>query len=207
MYFQHLYAKGVKLSDLGAMQRYLAAPTSLRAVNSVQKNHSIEDLTPVKLSARVKAWIAQLHLEKNPGSNAVGIEDIVIGTSAQFMRTMEIDLREEYFSDAVHFFQEKYGKENVLYCMCHVNESNPHIHVGILPITSEGRLSASSLFTSKSVKILRTEFHKAVASKYGLECGKSHESNHLEEVKSHLEELKTKLKVLAENLESSEQKI
>ena len=94
MYFQHLYAKGVKLSDLGAMQRYLAAPTSLRAVNSVQKNHSIEDLTPVKLNARVKARIAQLHLEKNPGSNAVDIEDIVIGTSAQFMRTMEIDLRE-----------------------------------------------------------------------------------------------------------------
>ena len=159
------------MSDLGAMQRYLAAPTSLRAVNSVQKNHSIEDLTLVKLNARVKA---------------------------------RIDLREQYFSDAVHFFQEKYGKENVLYCMCHVNESNPHIHVGILPITSEGRLSASSLFTSKAVKILRTEFHKAVASKYGLECGKSHESNHLEEVKSHLEELKTKLKVLAESLEGSE---
>ena len=200
MYFQHLYAKGVKLSDLGAMQRYLAAPTSLRGVNSVQKNHSIEDLTPVKLNARVKA---------------------------------RIDLREEYFSDAVLFFQEKYGKENVLYSMCHVNESNPHIHVGILPITSDGRLSASShvnesnphihvgilpitsdgrlsassLFTSKSVKILRTEFHKAVASKYGLECGKSHESNHLEEVKSHLEELKTKLKVLAENMDGLEQKI
>ena len=121
------------MSDLGAMQRYPAAPTSLRTVNSVQKNHSIEDLTPVKLNARVQE---------------------------------RIDLREEYFSDAVHFFQEKYGKENV-----------------------------------------STEFHKAVASKYGLECRKSHESNHLEEVKSHLEELKTKLKVLAENLESSEQKI
>jgi len=174
MYFQHLYAKGVKLSDLGAMQRYLAAPTSLRTVNLVQKNHSIEDLTPVKLNARVKE---------------------------------QIDLREQYCLDAVHFFQEKYGKENVLYCMCHVNESNPHVHVGILPITSLGRLSASSLFTSKSVKILRTEFHKAVASKYELECGKSHESNHLEEVKSHLEELKSKLKVPAENLDGSEQKI
>ena len=54
---------------------------------------------------------------------------------------------------------------------------------------------------------LRTEFRKAVASKYGLECGKSHESNHLEEVKSHLEELKTKLKVLAENMDGLEQKI
>lgn len=174
MYFQHLYVKGVKLSDLGAMQRYLAAPTRLRAVNSVQKNHSIEDLTLVKLNARVKA---------------------------------RIDLREQYFLDAVHFFQEKYGKENVLYCMCHVNELNPPAHVGILPITSFGHLSTSSLFTSKSVKILRTEFHKAVTSKYGLECGKIHESNHLEEVKSHPEELKSKLKVPAENLDGSEQKI
>ena len=103
MYFHHLYAKGVKLSDLGAMQRYRAAPTSLRTANSVQKNHSIEDLTPVKLNARVKE---------------------------------QIDLREQYCLDAVHFFQEKYGKENVLYCMCHVNESNPHVHIGIPPITS-----------------------------------------------------------------------
>ena len=204
MYFQHLYAKGVKLSELAAMQRYLTVQTSVRKANSVQMNHSIEELTPVRLSSRVRERIEELHLAKKARSNAVGVEDIEIGTSAKFMRTLSVDLREEYFSEAVHFFQEKYGKENVLYGVCHVNEDNPHVHIGIIPITSDGRLSASELFTAKLLKILRTEFHKTVAAKYGLECGKSPDNNRLERVKSNLKELKTKLKMLAESLEGSE---
>ena len=205
MYFQHLYAKRVKLNELVAMQRYLTAQTNVRTADSKQlMNHAIENLAPIRLNARVKERIEELHLEKAPRFNAVGIEDILIGTSATFMRSVSVDLREQYFSDALHFFQEKYGAENVLYCMRHVNEANPHIHVGIVPITSDGHFSASNLFGSKSLKVLRTEFHKAVASKYGLERGKSHESKYVEQVKSNLERLKSKLKMLAEGLEDSE---
>ena len=156
------------------------------------------------MNARVKERIEQLHLEKALRFNAVGIEDILIGTTATFMKSVSVEMREQYFSDALHFFQEKYGKENVLYCVCHVNEVNPHIHVGIMPITSDGHISASNLFGSKSLKALRTEFHKAVSSKYGLERGKSHENKYVEQVKSNLERLKSKLKLLAEGLEDLE---
>lgn len=110
---------------------------------------------------------------------SVSIEDIAVGTTAKFIRTINADLREQYFSDALHFFQEKYSAENVMYCVCHMDKTNPHIHIGIVAITSDGRLLENILFASKSLKILRTEFHKAVASKYGLECGKSHENKQL----------------------------
>ena len=81
MYFQHLQAKKVKLNDLANMQHYLITQESRSDMN-----HSIEDLSPAKLSSRVKARIAQLHLKRRPRSDAVGIEDIMVGTSAEFMQ-------------------------------------------------------------------------------------------------------------------------
>ena len=132
MYFQHVYAKSVKLNEVAAMQRYLTVQTNVRAadLSRLEVNHVIEDLVPIRLNARIKERIEELHLEKAPRFNAVGIEDILIGTSATFMKIVSVDLREQYFSDALDFFQEKYGKENVLYCMCHMNEANPHVHIG-----------------------------------------------------------------------------
>jgi len=196
MYFQHLQAKKVKLNDLATMQHYLITQES-----QSEMNHSIEDLSPAKLSSRVKARITQLHLKRRPRSDAVGIEDIMVGTSAEFMQNMGMDLRERYFSDALHFFQNYYGKENVLYCQYHLGEDNPHIHVGIIPVTPDGRLSAKSLFTPKSLEILQSVFHREVSAKYGLMRGDYHVRQFLELCNFKIEQLKLKLEVMTENLE------
>ena len=90
------------------------------------------------------------------------------------MLIMDAAVRENYFLDALHFFQQRYEKENVMYCQCHIDESNPHIHVGIVPITPDGRLSAKSLFNPKSLEQLQNDFHENVSSHYGLERGQSH---------------------------------
>ena len=195
MYFQHLQAKKVKLNDLATMQHYLITQESRS-----EMNHSIEDLSPAKLSSRVKARIAQLHLKRRPRSDAVGIEDIMVGTSAEFMQNMGKDLREQYFFDALHFFQNYYGKENVLYCQYHLGEDNPHIHVGIMPVTPDGRLSASNLFAAKSLKVLRTAFHREVASRYGLAQKRSANcfEKYLELCNFRMERLKFKLESLLE---------
>lgn len=100
MVFQHLYAKKVKLTDLSSMQRRLN-----RHANT---NHALEELTPMQLNRRVKERIAQLHLKRRPRSDAVGIEDFIVGTSLEFMQNAKIELREQYFLDALHFFQARY---------------------------------------------------------------------------------------------------
>lgn len=66
-----------------------------------------------------------------------------------------------------------------MYCHCHLDESNPHIHIGIVPVTSDGRLSAKSLFNPKSLEQLQTDFHHNVAQFYGLERGQSHAKKYL----------------------------
>lgn len=193
MFFQHLYAKKVKLTDLPSMQRQLN-----RHANT---NHALEELTPMQLNRRVKERIAQLHLKRRPRSDAVGIEDFIVGTSPEFMQNAKVELREQYFLDALHFFQARYGKENVMYCQCHLDEDEPHIHVGIMPVTTDGRLSAKSLFTPKSLEILQTAFHREVAVKYGLLRGEYHVRQCLELCNFKIEQLKLRLGELAENLD------
>ena len=207
MYYQHLRAKKLKSDDLPAMQKNLTANTKAQSGSNLfasvsEMNHAIENMTPTRLNARVQERIEQLHLKRRLRFDAIVIEDIVVGTSSGFMQNAAVEQREQYFLDALHFFQCHYGRENVMYCQCHANESNPHIHVGIIPVTADGRLSASELFTDNSLKVLRTEFHREVASKYGLaRHGEYHLRKRLEQCNVKMRRLKSKLaRLLSESM-------
>ena len=143
-------------------------------------NYCIDGLTSEKLETRVHERIKQLNLKKKPRSDAIGLEDIIVGATVDFMLNLDPQTRKQYFTDALHFFQHRYGKEHVMYCQCHLDESNPHIHIGIIPVTPDGRLSAKNLFCPKTLEKLQTDFHSAVSSKYGLERGDFHKHSYLE---------------------------
>ena len=184
MSYQQLIAGKVKLNGLAGIQHHLLDRDRVKTNPNIDLtrshlNHSIEDLSPEHLVHRVNQRIKQLNLKKHPRSDAVGIEDIIIGASADFMLNLNTKTREQYFTDALHFFQNHYGKENVMYCHCHLDESNPHVHIGIVPITPDGRLSAKSLFCPKTLEKLQTDFNREVAQHYGLERGEHHAKKYL----------------------------
>lgn len=185
MAYQQLHAGKVKLKGLAGIQHHLIDRDKVKTNPDIDLkrshfNHSIENLSPEHLARRVHSRIKQLNLKRKPRDDAVGIEDIIVGASVDFMLQLGSEQREKYFSDALHFFQNHYGKENVMYCHCHLDESNPHIHIGIIPVTSDGRLSARDVFNPKSLEQLQTDFHRDVSSHYGLERGESHSKNYLE---------------------------
>lgn len=179
MSYQQLHAGKVKLNGISGIQHHLVDREKVKTNPNIdlsrsKLNHSIDNLQPDKLEKRVRQRIKQLNLKRKLRVDAVGLEDIVVGASVDFMLQISTEKREQYFVDALHFFQDRYGKENVMYCHCHMDESNPHIHIGIVPVTADGRLSAKSLFNPKSLEQLQTDFHDGVSSHYGLERGQSH---------------------------------
>ena len=108
------------------------------------------------------------------------------------------------FADALHFLQNRYGKENVMYCHCHLDESNPHIHVGIVPVTPDGRLSAKSLFSPKTLEKLQTDFHRDVSSRYDLERGEHHSQKYLPIQKFKAQQAKLKAKQFTQDLQTAD---
>ena len=215
MAFQQLIAKKIKLNGLMGIQHHLLDRDRVKTnpdidLSRSHLNYFIENLTAENLNSRVKARIKQINLKKRPRSDAVGLEDIVVKASQDFMLNADAETREHYFTDALHFLQNRYGKENVMYCHCHLDESNPHIHVGIVPITPDGRLSAKSLFSPKTLEQLQTDFHRNVSSHYGLERGEPHAKKYLPVQKFKAQQAKLKAKQFTQNLQTadiSQQKI
>lgn len=215
MAFQQIIAGKVKLNGIGGIRRHLQERERVKTNPNIDLsrshlNYCIENLTPDHLVSRVNSRITQLNLKKHPRSDAVGLEDIIVSASSDFMLNIDIEQREQYFSDALHFFQNRYGKENVMYCQCHMDESNPHIHVGIVPITPDGRLSAKILFSPKTLEQLQTDFHLAVSSHYGLERGEHHSKKYLPLQQFKATQAKTKVAVFTDDLNTadiSQQKI
>ena len=185
MSYQQLHAGKVKLNGLAGIRHHLLDRERVKTNPDIdlarsQLNHPIEDLSPENLIRNVRLRIKQLQLKRKPRTDAVGLEDFIVGASADFMLQLSEDKREQYFKDALQFFQHRYGKDNVMYCFCHLDEHNPHIHIGIIPVTPDGRLSARDLFNPKSLEKLQTDFHRQVSQLYGLERGEHHARNYLE---------------------------
>lgn len=102
-----------------------------------------------------------------------------------------------FFEDATKFFCDRYGKENIINATVHMDEATPHMHIGVVPVTKDGRLSAKTLFTPIELKQLQTDFARLVGAKYGLERGvEGSEATHLDEVTFKLKQRTEQLEVL-----------
>lgn len=86
---------------------------------------------------------------------------------------------EKWAQDMYHFMTKKYGEENIAAFVVHLDETLPHIHATIVPITESGKLSYVNMFVGKDKYELsqRTkQLHDELAEvnkKWGLERGES----------------------------------
>lgn len=87
-------------------------------------------------------------------SNAILAYDIVLSYSADF----QVDL-DEWKKRNVHWLQTTFNRghgQNLLSCVMHRDEGNIHCHAIVVPITPDGRLSAS-YYTDGAVKMSRLQ--------------------------------------------------
>ncbi len=85
---------------------------------------------------------------------------------------------ENWAQDVYAFVSGKYGEDNIVAFIVHLDEQNPHVHCTLLPIQN-GKFAYKEIFAGKDkyeysakMKELHTEF-AAVNAKYGLDRGTS----------------------------------
>ena len=86
---------------------------------------------------------------------------------------------ENWAMDMYRFISDKFGEKNIAAFVVHLDETNPHIHCTLLPITEQDKFSWKQVMigedTSKQAyRKSMTELHNAIAeinAKYGLERG------------------------------------
>lgn len=86
---------------------------------------------------------------------------------------------EEWAKDVYHFVADKYGEENIVAFILHLDETNPHVHCTLLPI-KDGKFAYKQIFAGKDkyefsqrMKQLHTDFFTEVNTKWGMSRGRS----------------------------------
>lgn len=116
--------------------------------------------------------------------DAVVVCNFIVTSDNETMDALGADRQRELFQDSVKWFSDRYGADRVLNATVHMDETTPHLHIGVMPITQDGRLSAKAIFTKTEMKAIQTEFARDVGEKYGLERGvEGSERTHLSEAR------------------------
>lgn len=116
--------------------------------------------------------------------DAVVVCNFIVTSDNETMDALGADRQREFFQDSVKWFSDRYGADRVLNATVHMDETTPHLHIGVMPITQDGRLSAKAIFTKTEMKAIQTEFARGVGEKYGLERGvEGSERTHLSEAR------------------------
>lgn len=139
------------------------------------------------------------HIEKNVETkrairkDAVRCCSFMISASPEFFEKLSPEREKEFFKSNLAFLQERYGKENVMYASVHKDEKTPHMHVGLVPITKEKKLSAKQIFNKVEMKQLQEAIGKH-NEKFGLLRGEPSDKKYLEMNKYKLEKMKEETK-------------
>lgn len=132
----------------------------------------------------------------SPRKDAVVMNSFVLGSDKTFFDKLPKALQYEFFTDCTRFFAERYGKENIISAVVHLDETTPHMHLNLMPITSDRRLCSKQLFDKPQLQKLQTDFYEEVGKKYSLQRGKEGSQ------KKHLSTAEFKAKKIIEQAEA-----
>ena len=135
-------------------------------------------------------------LNLSPRKDAVVMNSFVVGSDKTFFDKLSKMQRYMFFENCTKFFAERYGKENIISAVVHLDETTPHMHLNLMPVTKDGRLCSKQLFDKPQLQQLQTDFYEAVGKHWGLQRGKEGSQ------KKHLSTAEFKAKKIIEQAEA-----
>ncbi len=135
----------------------------------------------------------------SPRKDAVVMNSFVLGSDKTFFDGLAKVEQYNFFSDCYKFFAERYGEENIIAAVVHLDETTPHMHLNLMPVTKDGRLCSKQLFDKPQLQQLQTDFYESVGKRWGLQRGKEGSQ------KKHLPTAEFKAKKIIEQAEAIKQ--
>lgn len=99
--------------------------------------------------------------------DSVVMQDCFIGATPDWIKAKTPAEQEEYFQYALDFFEQNFGKQNILSAVVHMDEATPHMHLCFVPITEKGRLSSKEIIGGPQGLVKwQDKFYEHMAEKY-----------------------------------------
>ncbi len=136
------------------------------------------------VAAAVAARIAECPQKKKIRKDAVRYLVARANMPDYSARTKEE--RDEWVGRVRKFFAEKYGEANVVDVRWHFDQTTPHLHLTVVPLTKDGRLAAKEVFkpTKTNMRKWQKDWFSKVAEPLGYDepdFGRSQEKGYTRE--------------------------
>lgn len=112
--------------------------------------------------------------------DAVLCDEWIITSDKAFFEKLSPGETRSFFEAAKDYFAENYGEQNIAYASVHMDESTPHMHLGIVPM-QDGKLSSKAMFDREELKKIQDELPQYMKEQgFELERGaRNSEAKHL----------------------------
>ena len=175
-----------------------------------ERSHLNYELTDRDREVSYKSQIED-YINENKVSNrairkdAVLCDEWIITSDKAFFEKLSPGETRSFFETAKDYFAQNYGEQNLAYASVHMDESTPHLHLGVVPM-KDGKLSSKAMFDREELKKIQDELPQYMKENgFDLERGaRSSDAKHktVAEFKQELAEkelnLKTEISELAE---------
>lgn len=143
------------------------------------QNYDLLNDQNLKYESEIKEQISE-RVKRKPRANSVVLSEFMVTASPEYINSLSADEQKKYFERSLEFIRKRYGKENTLYAVVHHDEATPHMHVGVIPITEDNRLSAKDIFTRSELQQLQSDFPEHMkAGGFEVERGQPSDKKHL----------------------------
>ena len=89
--------------------------------------------------------------------DAVLINEWIITSDNQFFKDKDDKEIKDFFEQSKDYFAEIFGDENIRFAQVHLDETTPHMHLGIVPFNDEHKLSAKTVFNRQALQAVQDE--------------------------------------------------
>ena len=140
-------------------------------------------------TAFINRRLKELAPKRKVKDDAVLMASFFVGASPAFFTDKSRDDIDAFFFECTDFFAERYGRENIISAVVHMDETTPHLHLNLMPIL-DGRPCAKKLFDRKALVALQTDLYREVGRHWGLERGQEgSQAQHLNTVEFKLKKM------------------
>lgn len=99
--------------------------------------------------------------------DSVVMQDCFVGGTPDWLKGKTVEEQRKYFDYAYRFFEDSFGKENIISAVVHLDEATPHMHLCFVPITKKGRLSSKEIIGGpKGLVNWQDKFYAYMHEKY-----------------------------------------
>lgn len=161
-------------------------------------NENIHEEDDRTYHTRIKDRIDELKLPKVPRKDAVVMCEFIATSDKTYFDKMPPEEQKRFFKASYEFIADRYGKENIIHATVHYDEKTPHLHMGIVPVTKDNKLSCYHIFDKKELMSLQQDFNKHMNDRgFELEKGEKRE-----EKRKHLNTQRFKAETMKEQINS-----